>query len=322
MEIYNVLVLRELIRKSGLKQAYLSHGICDIAHLSNVLNHKRKLSAELFRDLLLKMGHDPADYLHIQNLDDIEQIEKLCRLRGLQREKSGNFLDQCAKLIEELEPHAHTFTATQHQDVVGTKINVLFYEQDYSTVRALALQGLSLTRPTLFPQLEGGIVFETICDQLPKMILSHREAALFIKLAIGYGADPSASIQKHSNLRIANTILEKLWQSLGQLPDYSYEIVNVKVVCLYNYTKSLYMISKHRLAIKLCDVGIQLCKRYWDGEHLPMFIGNKGDNLIELGQKKAGQALLVKACLLFEGAERTRELHITQERLAKLNSDG
>ena len=321
MEIYNAHILKELIVKSELKHSYLAHGICDTAHLSNVLNGKRKLSTELFRDIVLKLGLDPSDYIHVQNLQDIEQIEKLSRLRGLLREKPDDYLERSAELIAQLEPKTHLFSIAQNQDLMNARITLLFYNKHYSAVRNIALQSLSMTRQVLAEKPRGMILLQILSKQLPRMILSHREVGLFIKLAIGYGADPSSGTTELTHLQISNTILEKLWGSIAKLPDENYEIVNVKIMCLVNYTNSLDLLKKRELVIELCDVRILLCGRYWDGEHLPLFLARKGHNLVETNQKTAGQECLRKACLLFEGAGKTKELESTKKILAEIASD-
>ena len=161
-------------------------------------------------------------------------------------------------------------------------------------------------------------VLRTLFDTLPNMVLSPEEASLFIKLAIGYGADVAMSTLARSRLHIAHDILTVLWRSLGRLPDYSYEITNVKIVTLSNYTKNLYMLGEHEHAIELCDRGIELCKRFWDGQHLPIFMAGKADNLIKLGQIQAGTQCLHKACLLFEGNGQIRDLQLYREIYADL----
>jgi len=311
METYSTDVLKELIRQSGLKQTVLAYGVCDTGHLSNVLNGKRKLSGKLFNDLLTKMGHDPADYLHIQNLADIEVISKLTHLRYLLRAKEGDFVAECEPLIQELEPHAYTFSTPHAQQLWNCKASVLFFQRDYAGVRDTARQALALTRPTLF-QSRGGSkpTLDTIFSALPALVLSCDEAGLFIKLAIGYGADPSASEPERNHLHIANEILANLWQSLIQLPDYNYEITNVKIMTLSNYTKILCMLNEHKHSIELCDEGVCLCERYWDGQHLPTFFFNKGTCLVAMGKKDEGQEYLRRTRLLLEGAGRTRELQI------------
>jgi len=321
MDIYNAQVLRELIRKSGMKHSYLAHGLCDTAHLSNVLHGKRKLSTELFREILIKLGLNPFDYLHIKNLQDIEQIEKLGHLRGLLREKPDNFVELCTELVAELEPLLPLFTTAQVQDLFNIKLSILFFQQNYSAMRDMARQALAMTRINLLSSA-GVVVLENIYKLLPKMILSHREAGLFIKLAISYGADPTANTTNLTHLQVADTILEKLWVSLCQLPDETYEVVNVKIMCLVNYTKTLYLLGKReQLVIELCDVGIDLCGRYWDGEHLSGFIARKGHVLVETGKKTAGQECLRKACLLFEGADKTKELKFAKKILSESESD-
>jgi len=320
METYSNEVLKALIDQSGLKQSFLAYGICDTAHLSNVLNGKRKLSGKLFEDLLWRMGLNPIDYLHITNTANLERVCKLARLRFLVREETEQAQAECELLVQELEPHLYTFATRHAQQLLNIKANLLFAKGDYKAVRDTAKRGLMLTRALLFPAAcEPGVPkLKTLLDELPYLVLSVEEGGLFVRLATGYGADATVSMLARNRLHIAHDILTALWQSLEQLPDHNHELTTLKIVALRNYTKSLYMLGEHAHALALCDRGEELCRRFWNGHQLPVFIAAKADNLIKLGQTQAAIPCLRKACLLFEGTGQIRELQIYQDVYADL----
>jgi len=309
MEKFSIEVIKHLILIKEMKQYEIVKGICAPSHFSKILSGKRKMTPEIFEQVMIKLGQNPRDYIGVSTAEDTQAILLRNELKYLLRHNNEECIKKSEEIIEKIERAHHFSHGVGLQILLGHKASLALYKEEYEEMLNYCKNGLEVTRPKCVHSCEAGFDEEKI----ETYSLSTEEVKLIIQLSIARANIKSSNVSPKSPLEISAKILIKLNDSLNKNPYHDEERANIHITMLYNLTKNLGLLKKLNETIKLCDEGIEYCKKYRNSFFEPLFMFNKAYVLLLAGNKKDGESLLQKTCAILYATDRHDELEMVKQ---------
>ena len=306
MEKFSIEVLKHIIKSSNMKQCDIADGICDATHFSRILSGQRKMTPEIFEQVMRKLGHNPRNFVGITTAEDAQAVQIRNELKYLLRKNDATSINEAEKLLAMIERAPHFSQGVGLQRLLEHRAALAYNKGEYDDMYSHCLNGLEITRPRCKDSGEAG--FDD--DKIDTYSLSIEEIKLIIQFAIAHANMKPCDADETYPLEKSAKILIKLNTALENTPYHDEERANIHITMLYNLTKNLGLLNRFDEEILFCDAGINLCKKYRNGYIEPLFMLNKACSMLHLGNKKDGEPLLKKACAIFYATERHDELNI------------
>ena len=283
------ILIKALRLERGFTQEELCEGICSVESLSRIENGGRIPRRWTFEQLMERLGESPKKYpMNIVTVDDKRMIDAKDRLKDLLRKNNPEARKDAEELINKLENDKAFATTENKQFLLRTKASLALNTKNIPDAHHYALKALKVTRPS----------FDENKIQAYPFTLD--EVWSVNQIAIAYLLE--GDVERSTDVLLAlKSSVEK-----GYIEDV--ELVNKYISILYNLSNNLGKLQRHEECLEICDIGVELARKYRNYLHYPLFLSNKAYNLLHLGRKDEAIIVLERVCALFWGLERYKEL--------------
>jgi len=273
-------LIKKLRKKKGLTQEALAHPFIDRATLSKIENGKVMPNRSTMETLFERLGYNAhtnidsflgGEEAKIQKI--IDELDSLTFNESAPGNAEARY-KRAAVLVKALEGNkAFTENLKQRQYLMIRKASILIFgKNDNALGEALLLQALALSIPDFDPQRIEDF-------HLSKNEMSALNLLAKIYFDKGRGEDAINHLYSLKN-NIEKHCVDK--NAYG----YLYPAI------IYNLAAFLNKEERYEESLKMCDHAIEICKDTAQFRTLPLVVGYKAGNLLELGAREECERLV------------------------------
>lgn len=256
-------IIRVNRKELGYSQEELCFGICTSANLSKIENGERIPTRATFEALMQRMGLSSDVYPSFLNDKDKKAYE-------LKHDFNEMFArgeyEEAEKILDELD-------AFSKLDRV--------YEQFIMMSRVLIEMQKGMCPEEVVEEFDKiiEIFFKDFAiDKIRRMVLTKTEINLLNAYAVACYRAGDTELTIKILYELVTYIDSKVYDRQG--------IAIVYTQILYNLSKYVGMAGDDEEAVRLCDIGINLCIRYDRHSHFANLLYNKGYGLMNMGKEE------------------------------------
>ncbi len=291
-------LIKECREQKKLTQMQLCEGICSVSALSRIESGEINPSYYLLSHLVERLGCEVSKFgANITSAAEMSFVNKYEMIKDLLI--SREFL-QAEMRLEELEQEF--FSPSQKKKKKVNSIKAEQIEEESAVISEKIKRQLLLCA-------KSAIAFETNQDEdeilrmieeainltIPNFgeenirtyLLSFNEISLIEQLAFIH--------RRKGNMQKAIGIFYSLIESLDKYYFDEYEKSKAYCLTLYNLSSHLGQIENHNEVLKVCDLGIQYCRKHSRLRILPNIAFNKACALYFLDEKSEYKELIIQA---------------------------
>ena len=272
--------LRETRLRRGYTQEEVSYGICTPASLSRIENGAQKPGRLILEKLFERLGTENNLFNSFVSRGEMELYSAI---QELVRNITDDDVAKIEKQIEVVEKLAVNTTELEHQCLYFAKGELARQkEKDDKKAMEMYMKAIHIT----LPDFDGK-------NPLRNNLLTFDEIMIINSIAILYA---------NRENDIMNAIELDMWLKVhmeNKIMDGKMKTAKYPMI-LYNLSNWFGNKEFHVEALKMADVGVDICIQYGNLAFFPILVVNKGVALAEIGKIEDARKCLHQAIAIFE----------------------
>lgn len=269
--------IRSMRVRAGYTQEELSFGICAVSTLSRIENGKENVSKRIFEALMSKMLEKNLFLISCESREEMECAKLYHKILFLLEQRKLSDAKKCVREYEELIDKGHNFYM-QFVLFVGTVTKAISRDEHGGIIEEL-YQALYLT----LPNAEN--LFQS--NGKRQVLLSYNEIFILNHIGVQYA--------KQKEYMRAFNLFSNLQRYMEQKERDILDVTAVKAMILSNLAGVLEEMGQFPDAARLCDTGIEACRKTGRHTVLPYLLCTKARCLAALGKHETSKNCKVQA---------------------------